>query len=59
MKEADPTQERTKIVLTKADLIQPGDEKRWLDILEDRGKSRSRTPPPHRRNSERVWGGDS
>lgn len=31
--EADPTQERTKLVLTKADRIEVGDEDRWLDIV--------------------------
>eukprot|EP01083_Nonionella_stella_P283426 964721_1 len=33
VKDADPTQERTKLILTKADLIELDDEKRWVDIL--------------------------
>lgn len=30
---ADPSQERTKLVLTKADRIEVSDEDRWLDIV--------------------------
>ena len=34
---ADPTQERTKLVLTKADRIEGGDEDRWLNIVRGSG----------------------
>eukprot|EP01083_Nonionella_stella_P292984 996457_1 len=38
VKSADPTQQRTKLILTKVDRIEEQDEKRWVEIVSGEGE---------------------